>query len=327
MAAFRKRGSGWQARVRRAGYPDEVKTFPTKAEAERWARAVEGEMDRGEFADQREVARTTLADLVRRYMAEVTPSKRGARDEVIRLNAMLRNRICGLSLANLAPQEVARYRDERLQVCGAATVIRDLAVLSSIVNHARREWGIRIQNPVTLVRKPSAPAGRDRVLSEAEEIRLLEELEPRGRRNPYMQSLVVAAIETAMRRGELLTLQWEHVDLVRRVAFLPMTKNGRPRYVPLSSRAVRVIESTGSPRPGRVFPIGIAAMEAAFSRAARRAHLHGLHFHDLRHTATSRISRRLPNVIELASVTGHESLQMLKRYFHPQASEIALKLG
>ena len=327
MAAFRKRGSGWQARVRRAGYPDEVKTFPTKAEAERWARSVEGEMDRGEFADQREVARTTLADLVRRYMAEVTPSKRGARDEVIRLNAMLRNRICGLSLANLAPQEVARYRDERLQVCGAATVIRDLAVLSSIVNHARREWGIRIQNPVTLVRKPSAPAGRDRVLSEAEEIRLLEELEPRGRRNPYMQSLVVAAIETAMRRGELLTLQWEHVDLVRRVAFLPMTKNGRPRYVPLSSRAVRVIESTGSPRPGRVFPIGIAAMEAAFSRATRRAHLHGLRFHDLRHTATSRISRRLPNVIELASVTGHESLQMLKRYFHPQASEIALKLG
>ena len=327
MAAFRKRGAGWQARVRRAGYPDEVKTFPTKAEAERWARSVEGEMDRGEFTDQREIARTTLADLVRRYMAEVTPSKRGARDEVIRLNAMLRNRICGLSLVNLAPQEVARYRDERLQVCGPATVIRDLAVLSSIVNHARREWGMRIQNPVALVRKPSAPAGRDRVLSEAEEVRLLEELEPRGRRNPYMQPLVIAAIETAMRRGELLTLQWEHIDLLRRVAFLPMTKNGRQRYVPLSSRAVHVIESTGSPRPGRVFPIGIAAMEAAFSRAAQRAHLHGLRFHDLRHTATSRIARRLPNVIELASVTGHESLQMLKRYFHPRASELALKLG
>ena len=327
MAAFRKRGAGWQARVRRAGYPDEVKTFPTKAEAERWARSVEGEMDRGEFADQREVARTTLADLVRRYMVEVTPSKRGARDEAIRLKAMLRNRICGLSLAHLAPQEVARYRDERLKVCGAATVIRDLAVLSSIVNHARREWGIRIQNPVALVRKPAAPAGRDRVLSEAEEIRLLEELEPRGRRNPYMQSLVIAAIETAMRRGELLTLQWEHVDLVRRVAFLPMTKNGRSRYVPLSSRAVHAIQATGSSRPGCIFPIGIAAMEAAFSRATRRAGLHGLHFHDLRHTATSRIARKLPNLIELASVTGHESLQMLKRYFHPQASEIALKLG
>ena len=124
MAAFRKRGAGWQARVRRAGYPDEVKTFPTKAEAERWARSVEGEMDRGEFTDQREIARTTLADLVRRYMAEVTPSKRGARDEVIRLNAMLRNRICGLSLVNLAPQEVARYRDERLQVCGPAIRMR-----------------------------------------------------------------------------------------------------------------------------------------------------------------------------------------------------------
>lgn len=237
MAAFRKRGTGWQARVRRAGYPDEVKTFPTRAEAERWARSVEGEMDRGEFSDQREVARTTLGDLVRRYMVEVTPSKRGAREEVIRLNAMLRNRICELRLAHLAPQEVARYRDERLQVCGAATVIRDLAVLSAIVNHARREWGIRLQNPVALVRKPAAPPGRDRVLTEAEELRLLEELEPRGRRNPYMRSMVIVAIETAMRRGELLTLQWEHVDIVRRVAYLPMTKNGQPRYVPLTPRA------------------------------------------------------------------------------------------
>lgn len=327
MAAFRKRGTGWQARVRRAGYPDEVKTFPTRAEAERWARSVEGEMDRGEFSDHREVARTTLGDLVRRYMAEVTPSKRGAREEVIRLNAMLRNRICELSLAHLAPQEVARYRDERLQVCGAATVIRDLAVLSSIVNHARREWGIRIQNPVALVRKPPAPAGRDRVLSEGEEMRLLEELEPRGRRNPYMHPLVIVAIETAMRRGELLALQWEHVDLVSRVAFLPTTKNGRPRYVPLSSRALSVLGSIGSPRPGRVFPIGIAAMEAAFLRATRRAGLDGLHFHDLRHTATSRISRKLPNVIELASVTGHESLQMLRRYYHPSAAALAQKLG
>ena len=327
MAAFRKRGTGWQARVRRAGYPDEVKTFPTRVEAERWARSVEGEMDRGEFTDQREVTRTTLGDLVRRYMAEVTPSKRGAREEVIRLNAMLRNRLCELSLAHLAPQEVARYRDERLQVCGAATVIRDLAVLSAIVNHARREWGIRLQNPVALVRKPPAPPGRDRVLTEAEELLLLGELEPRGRRNPFMQSLVIVAIETAMRRGELLCLQWEHVDVARRVAYLPMTKNGRSRYVPLSSRAVRVIESTTSPQPGRVFPVSIAAMEAAFSRATHRAGLHGLHFHDLRHTATSRIARRLPNVIELASVTGHESLQMLKRYFHPEASEIALKLA
>lgn len=327
MAAFRKRGTGWQARVRRVGYPDEVKTFPTRADAERWARSVEGEMDRGEFVSRSEVARSTLADLVLRYMNEVTPSKRGARDERIRLNAMLRNRLCKLSLVHLTPQEVARYRDERLKICGPATVIRDLAVLSAIVNHARREWGVAIQNPVALVRKPASPRGRDRVLSDDEEARLCDALRPIGRRNPYMLALVTTAIETAMRRGELLSLRWEHVDLDSRVAFLPETKNGRSRHVPLSSRAVQAIESAPSPRLGLVFPVGVAAMEASFLRAVRRADLQGLHFHDLRHTATSRIARKLPNVIELAAVTGHESLQMLKRYFHPRASEIARKLG
>ncbi|MDE2128632.1 MAG: hypothetical protein KGJ74_03070 [Betaproteobacteria bacterium] len=116
------------------------------------------------------------------------------------------------------------------------------------------------------------------------------------------------------------------MDLGKRVAFLPTTKNGRSRHVLLSSRAVRVIVSTNSSRPGCVLPIGIVAMEAVFSRAARRADLGSLHFHDLCHTATSRIARRLPNIIELASVTGQAWLQILKRYFRQQVAEITPKL-
>jgi integrase len=106
-----------------------------------------------------------------------------------------------------------------------------------------------------------------------------------------------------------------------------MTKNGTTRYVPLSIRAMQTLASLARSADGTVFPIGMAAMEAAFLRAVRRSELGNLHFHDLRHTATSRMASKLPNVIELAAVTGHTSLQMLKRYYHPKASELAMKLG
>lgn len=327
MASFRKQGTSWQARVRRRGYPVEIKSFSTKAEAERWARAIEGEMDRGEFVSRTEAEQTTFGEVIQRYMDTITPKKRGHVEETIRLKAMLRRRISSISMANLTPQALAEYRDDRLRTCKANTVIRDLAVISSIINHARREWGIVIQNPVEMIRKPAMPPGRDRVLSEAEEVRLLQELAPTGRRNPIMQPLVIVAIETAMRRGELLGLRWEHVHLERRVIFLPITKNGQSRYVPLSSRAIETIEKLPKSPDDRLFPINIAAMEAAFLRAVRRANLSGLHFHDLRHTGASRMARKLPNVIELASVTGHTSLQMLRRYYHPKAEELALKLG
>lgn len=204
MASFRKQGTSWQARIRRRGYPIEIKSFPTKAEAERWARAIEGEMDRGEFVSRTEAEQTTFGEVIQRYMETITPKKRGHVEETIRLKATLRHRIAGMSMANLTPQAVADYRDGRLRTCKANTVIRDLAIMSSIINHARREWGIVIQNPVEMIRKPTMPPGRDRVLSAEEEARLLHELTPTGRRNPIMQPLAIVAIETAMRRGELL---------------------------------------------------------------------------------------------------------------------------
>lgn len=327
MATLRKHGRGWQARVRRRGYPDEVKTFPSKVEAERWARAIEGEMDRGEFVSRSEAEQTTFGEIIQRYMETITPKKRGCQEERIRLTATLRHRITKLSMANLTPQAVAEYRDDRLKSRKANTVIRDLAMMSSIINHARREWGIVIQNPVEMIRKPTMPPGRDRVLSESEETRLLAELTPTGRRNSLMQPLVIVAIETAMRRGEILGIRWDHVDLDRRVIFLPLTKNGQSRYVPLSTRAAETLTQLPKSPDGRVFPINTAAMEANFMKAVRRAGLLNLHFHDLRHTAASRMARKLPNVIELASVTGHTSLQMLKRYYHPKAEELAMKLG
>lgn len=327
MASIRKRGDGWQVRVRQRGYPDEVKTFPTKSEAESWARSIEVKMDRGQFVSRSESEQTTFGDVVRRYMETVTPCKRGKKEEIIRLTAMLRHKLTRLSMANLTPQAIAEYRDDRLKSCQAGTVIRDLVVISSIINHARREWGYAISNPVQMIRKPAMPPGRDRVLSVTEEAALLADLAPNGRRNPLMLPLVIVAIETAMRRSEILGMRWEHVDLDRRTVFLPLTKNGQSRHVPLSSRAVETLRAMPRSADGRVFPINMAAMEANFLHAVRRVGIENLHFHDLRHTAASRMASKLPNVIELAAVTGHTSLQMLKRYYHPRPEELAKKLG
>jgi len=327
MASIRQRGERWQARVTRRGFPPETKSFRTRHEAEAWARSIEVEVDKGTYQNRTLAERTTLADVVRRYLEEVNPLKKGAKDDAIRLTALLKSRLAKHALANLTPAVVGAYRDERLRSVSAATVIRDLAVLSSILNHARREWGLPIENVVRLIRKPRQSQGRDRLLSDDEETALLHAVAPVGRRSPWMQPLIVVALETAMRRGELLSLRWENVNLDKRTALLPDTKNGTRRIVPLSSKAINTLRSMPRSLDGRVFPISAVAVHQRFTLACNRAGITGLRFHDLRHAATTRLAEKLTNLAELSAVTGHKSLQMLKRYYHPSAEALATKLG
>jgi len=326
MASIRKRGDTYQARVIRKGFPPEAKSFKSRPEAERWARSIEAAMDEHRFVSTRPAEKTLFADLLRLYRETVTPLKRGARDEAIRLRALERRRFAQLAVVNVTPAVIAEFRDERLKECGAGTVIRDLAVLSSIFNHAKREWGIGSTNPVASVRKPTAPPERDRVLSGAEEQRLLTHALPEGRRNKLLRPILVVALETAMRRGEILSLTWADIYLDRAVAKLPLTKNGSARWVPLSRRAIAALEGLDRSH-GAVFPVSPAALDKMFGRLCRRARIDDFRFHDLRHTATTALAAKLPNVIELAAVTGHRSIQMLKRYYHPNPEALAAKLG
>ena len=327
MASFRQHGSGWQVRIRRQGYPDHTKSFETKVDAEKWARALESEIDKGQFVNVREAQRTTLGDVIARYLAEVTPTMKGAAEDTIRLKAMMRRPIARWSMANLSAARIATFRDERLKEVSSGTVIRELAYLSAIINHARREWGINVPNPVQMVRKPPSPQARARVLTNEEIARLLQALEPSGRRSHWTKPIVQLALATAMRRGELLSVRWENIDLIGRTAFLSDTKNGDSRTVPLSTEAVQVL--AGLPRhiTGVVFPLKAFTLDAAFKRGVRRAGLEGVRFHDLRRTAITRMAEKLPNVIELAAVSGHKSLMVLKRYYRPSAAELAQKLG
>ncbi|MCE7506720.1 site-specific integrase [Polynucleobacter sp. IMCC30063] len=327
MASIRFRSNKWQARVFRQGQQALVKTFYSKEDAQRWARSIEVEWDKGTYTSIHQAQKTTLGELIERYLREVTPLMRGASADTIRLKAMMRRLIAKENMATLTPSKIAKYRDERLQEIKPSTVIRELAYFSAIINHARREWGLSIPNPVLGVRKPAQPQGRNRILTFDEEQLLLDACKPLANRNIYTRPFVILAIETAMRRGELLSLRWDNINYQTRTAHLALTKNGESRTVPLSTRAIETLQALPRSIDGRVLPVNFAALENNFKRARERAGLKDLRIHDLRHTAATRLAEKLPNLLELSAVTGHKSLAMLKRYYHPNPQQLALKLG
>jgi integrase len=327
MATLRNRNGKWQARVVRKGHAPLAKTFQAKQDAERWVRQIESEMDKGSFMSPALAERTTFKEVVERYMKEVTPTMRSVYEDTFRLKKLSKHPLSKLSMAALTSTRIAEYRDERLKTVTAGTVIRELSYFSSIINHARREWGINVLNPVLNVKKPTSPPGRCRVLNEPEITRLLDSLKPTGRRSIWMLSIVEFTIETAMRRGELLRLMWSDVDFEKRTAYLAITKNGDSRTVPLSTTAIQILHSLPRSINGRVFPVNAPAVAAAFIRVTKRTGVLDFHFHDLRHTAITRLADKLPNLIELSAVSGHKSLSMLKRYYHPNAEQLAIKLG
>ena len=327
MATLRKRSNGhWQARVRKANQSI-TKTFINKVDAERWAKQIEVEIQKGSYTNLMLAERTTFAEIIERYIAEVLPTMRGGKADYIRLKALARRPIAKLNMVSLTPQKIAQHRDERLKQIAPATVIRELSYFSSIITFARKEWGININNPVSLVSKPKNPQGRSRILDASETNALFEALKPTGRRSIWMLPLVKLALETAMRRSELLGLRWEHIDLGRRTTFLQLTKNGTSRTVPLSTHAIQILTEMPRNLDGRVFPVTHEVVSQAFNRARRQARVQDVRFHDLRHMAITRLAEKLPNLIELSAVSGHKSLSMLKRYYHPNPELLAEKLG
>lgn len=361
MATIRQQENGrWQAIVRRIGHPQRSKTFAAQRDAANWAKAVELEMDRGTWKDTAAAEQVTLGELLARYAAEVTLQKKGAAQELSRISFWRSHKLAKRSLASIKSSDLAGFVSERKAGGAAASTIRnDLAVISGLYNVANKRWGLSVPNPASgkVLDLPRENNARDRRLERDEEARLIAALEDPGdavmtkdrdRRNVWILPLVRLAIETAMRQGELLALEWRHVDLERRVLHLPDTKNGTSRDVPLSSVAVAVLESCGTgKKTGKVFPTTASAIKQSWVRAvarARRAYaedlrdlgvesaaidadplLMDLHFHDLRHEATSRLADIFA-LHELMKITGHKDTRMLARYYHPRAEELARKL-
>jgi len=326
MASIRKLRGRWQAQVRRRGLPPRAKSFDLRSDAERWARELEALLDRGAFGiDTRRAEKLTMRELLERYSAEISPKKRGCKTEQDKIRMLLRCDIAHYTLASLTSEAVAAFRDARLKTVQPGTVNRDLSIISHAIEIARREWGIHLlNNPVKLIRRPQNPRGRDRRLEPGEEEALLDAA--RQARNPFMPLVFIFAIETGMRQSEILSLRWPDIDLTRRVAHLDMTKNGDARDVPLSARAVDVLQQAraimdsgykrGVPDREQVFSLGQHAVKKGWERAVMLAGIKGLHFHDLRHEAVSRLFEKGFDAMEVSAISGHRSFKMLKRYTH-----------
>ena len=327
MATITKRGNGWSVQVRRKGFSAQYRTFRLKREAEAWARMQEAGVDRQDAPiDLRALRRMTLGDVLRRYIAEITPRKRSPDSERLRLGKVLRSPVCGVALSDLTAAPLAAYRDERLRVVRPGTVKRELSLIRHALGIARREWDVAIpDNPIGRVTLPPSGNGRSRRLDAGEMDRLRDAF--RRVRNPLSLAIVSFAIETGLRRGEILQLRWCHVDVVQRTAHIPETKTGHPRTIPLTDGALAVLSALGGGDGERVFPMSPVALRRAWERACSRAGLADLRFHDMRHEALSRFAELGLTVPELAVISGHRDPRMLFRYTHLRPHDLAAKLA
>ncbi|STJ26339.1 Shufflon-specific DNA recombinase [Escherichia coli] len=278
------------------------------------------------------IRKMTISRALDKYLKTVSIHKKGHLQEFYRVNVIKRHPIAERYMDDITTVDIANYRDQRLaqinprtgrQITGN-TVRLELALLSSLFNIARVEWGTCRMNPVELVRKPKISSGRDRRLTSGEERRLSRYFKEK---NQALYVIFHLALETAMRQGEILSLRWEHVDLQHGVAHLPTTKNGAPRDVPLSRKARNYLQMLPTQLNGNIFSYTSSGFKSAWRTALQELKIENLHFHDLRHEAISRFFELgTLNVIEVAAISGHRSLNMLKRYTHLRAYQLVSKL-
>ena len=334
MATIRKRGDAqWQCQIRMRGQPPQSRTFSTRADAERWGRQIESQMDRRVFRPTAEAERTTLSVLLDRYETEVLPTKRSIKPEKSRIKAVKAN-LGKHSAASLTSAHIAKYRDDRIaEGMSGAAVVHELNLINRVLKTAVIDWGIALPAglPTALVRKPQSSKPRERRPIPSKSSRRCNarqgELERivAATKSPELTAIVEFAVETAMRRGEIANAHWEHVDLKKRTLFIPKTKTDEARTIPLSSRAIAILK-VRTREEGMIFQMRPDSITQAFERACERAGVKDLRFHDLRHEATSRLFERGLSVMEAAAVTGHKTLDMLKRYTHLRVEDLARKL-
>lgn len=319
----RPRASGktrYQATVRRRGYPPVSKTFNQRRAAERWAHQTETEMEKGGYVDRREGDTTPLADVLDRYMREVSSGKKGWQAELARLKFIKREApFTRKAVALVTPTDVAAWRDARRKTVAPNTVRNDLVALSAVYQHAMKEWRLVDNNPVRAIKWPAPGTPRDRRLREGEEAKLVEKADPRE------AAFIKLLVGTGMRFSEAVSinatcLRDGHVHL-------DMTKNGSERDVPLSEDVLRALRTCPVDiQTGRLFPWDRWQWRYRFDKVCKAAGVKDLRTHDLRHEGVSRLQEMGLDVFEIAAISGHKTLSQLGRYTHPKAATLKRKL-
>ncbi len=333
MATILKTAHGWQAQVARRVDGKTVrkaKTFRAKREAQVWAREFEVGIASGTSS------RDTMQQVFDRYGVERSKGKKGERWEVIRLKRFAADLVSGKPLGEYVISEVTTadlvaWRDMRLGRVKPASVSREMNLLKHVFSTATKEWGLLRVNPMEDVRRPAKAKRRKRRVFRDEIDKLTDALDltdhPWVSEKQITGAMFLFAVETAMRSGEIRAIQNRHVT--GNVIHLPETKNDHARDVPLTTRALEILESVRKNRTEpdqHPFAIDAESRDSVFRAAVRKAKIENLHFHDTRHEAITRLAKRL-DILDLARVTGHRNLNELLTYYEASGDELAERLN
>lgn len=357
MAHVRKRGSKWTVEVEIVINYERIrdtKSFSTKAEALAWGIRREKEIRQGKT----ENVDTTksLKDALEKYLTEITPGKRSEKSETLRINYFLNCHALNIDarLSSLSPSVFNNYIEFRLKSVKPATVNKEISILRGVIKEAIK-WRWIEHNPFEGVDKLKEPAPRNRRISDIEINRILEALgyDEHGELDEARKRvglIFLFAIETGMRLGEICNLDWGNIYLRDYYLTIPMSKNGDARDIPLSSRAIELLEKikpysrsliyertivneygqsetyTAKPVFFKDFDASSDRTSALFARYIKTTGIKDLRFHDTRHEACTRLARKL-DVLDLAKMIGHRDPRSLMIYYNPTASEIAKRLG
>ena len=326
MGSIRVRQCRYQANVRRKGYATVTKTFTSRDVAKRWIKSTEIAIKKGEYSPKVSI---TVGEMLDKYKLVCLASHKGAEvSEQYRIK-LLKDYFGAIPLCDLTPAHLAKFRDDRLKLVQPQTVKRDLSVLSSAINTAIIEWNIPLKmNPVSKIRWKQTDQPRDRRFEDREESLLLNHA------TPFMARMITVAVETAVRRGELLRIKRSHINFSKQTLEIGLTKTGKPRTIPLSSRALKTLreqlrasEKVIPIEEQPIFQITGSRLFKDFKKLREEVGIIDFRWHDLRHEGTSRLFEKGLNTMEVASITGHEDLKMLKRYTHLRAEDLVGRLG
>ena len=314
MSNVRKRGNSWTAQVRIAGWRSFTKTFKKKTDAIAWSVHLENKLRNASVPTIVADSKVTLSDLVIRYAEEIAPSHKSSVPETYRLRAISRSWIGELDIRYLNKQQFSQYQKDRLEKVSVASVHAELSLIKRVLDTAIKQWGYGIaENVIKTMKYSKGSVSRTRRLEADEKDRILTAA--KLQRNEYICSIIEFAIETGMRRSEILKLKWQDINLETGLALLYDTKNGEDRKVPLTLKCIQLLNQLSRSHE-HVFPISATCLNQAWRRAVRKAEIKDLRFHDLRHEAVSRFFEMGMNIAEVALISGHKDVTQLFRYTH-----------
>ena len=324
----------FRVEVRLKGFPPQRASFRRKTDARRYAVHTEAAIREGRYFKTNESRKHTLSDAIKRYRESLVQSKEALRHK----SAQLRwwdKELGYYTMADITPALLSERRDKLMKKRAPATVIRYLAVMSHLLSTAVKEWGWIEHNPMLKVARPKEPRGRVRFLSDEERELILQACKESECKPLYL--IVVLALSTGMRQGEIMNLRWPDIDLERNRIVLHITKNGERRVVPLAGHALGEVQEHSKVRridtdllfPGRKHNRPFFVREP-WMKAVKKAGIEDFRFHDLRHSAASYMLMSGASLGEIAELLGHKTLQMVQRYSHmsePHSAKIVAKMN